>query len=81
MNRIGLWGVALVLCAGSAWAKIPAAPITDEQKAKAEAAKVQAAEAAKKEAALLGKYQDKAVDNYKRGHGKGKAAAPAKNKK
>lgn len=81
MKRTALL-LAMALSAGTAWAKLPAAPpMTDEQKAKAEAAKVTAAEAAKKEAALLAKYQDKAIDNYKKGQGKAKAAAPAKGKK
>ena len=60
-------GIAAVLtgCAfGVALAKLP--PPTDEQKAKAEEAKAKAADAAKKEAELLGKYQDRAVDRYKK---------------
>ena len=53
------------LAFGVASAKLP--PLTDEQKAKAEDAKLKAADAAKKEAELLGRYQDRAVDHYKRG--------------
>ena len=82
MKRAALLVVAMALSAGTAWAKLPApAPTTDEQKAKAEAAKATAAEAAKKEATLLAKYQDKAADNYRKGQGKAKAAAPVKSKK
>ena len=58
-------GAALVGCAfGIASAKLPA--LTDDQKAKAAEAKAKADESAKKEAELLGKYQDRAADNYKR---------------
>lgn len=82
MNRAVLITILCALCAGTAWAKLPAPPpMTDEQKAKAEETKAKAAEAAKKEATLLAKYQDKAADNYKKGLGKAKAAAPAKGKK
>jgi hypothetical protein len=56
----------LVGCAfGVASAKLPAP--TDEQKSKAAEAKAKADDAAKREAALLGKYQDRAIDNYRRG--------------
>ena len=56
----------LIGCAfGVASAKLPA--LNEEQKTKAEEAKAKAAEAAKREAELLGKYQDRATDNYKRG--------------
>jgi len=72
--------MAMTMAAGTAWAKLPAQPMTDEQKAKADETKAKAAEAAKKAGEQLAKYQDKAVDNYKRGHGKA-AAAPAKAKK
>ncbi len=64
------------LAFGVASAKLP--PPSDEQKAKAEEAKVKAAEAAKKEAELLGKYQDRAVDNFKRGKVVKTGAAPVK---
>lgn len=83
MKRAAIATMTLALLAGTAWAKLPVAPMTDEQKAKAEEAKTKAAEAAKKDAELLAKYQDKAADNYKKGQGKtkGAAAAPAKPKK
>ena len=84
MKRSVLVTVALALVAGTAWAKLPVPPMTDEQKAKAEVAKAKAADDAKKEADLLGKYQDKAAAIYKKGEGKAKggaAAAPAKPKK
>lgn len=45
-------------------AKLPAPPLTDEQKAKAAATKESAAEAAKKDAADLGRYQDKSAERY-----------------
>jgi hypothetical protein len=69
-NIIKLASIALALSVGftAAYvqAKLPAAaPLTDEQKAKAEEAKAKAAEAAKKEADLLAKYQDKAAENFK----------------
>lgn len=60
--------LALVVGLGAAMvqAKLPPpAPLTDEQKAKAEEAKAKAAEAAKTEAELLAKYQDKAAANHK----------------
>jgi hypothetical protein len=82
MKRAALMTMALALMAGTAWAKLPAPPpMTDEQKVMAEAAKAKTAENAKKAADLLGKYQDKAVDNYSKGQGKVKgaaASAPAK---
>ena len=53
----------------------PPAPMTDEQKVKAEEVKAKAAETAKKEADLLGKAQDRAAENYKKN--KAVAAAPA----
>ena len=66
-RKAGMALAALVtgLAFGVASAKLP--PPTDEQKAKAEEAKLKAADAAKKEADLLGKYQDRAAENYKRG--------------
>ena len=82
IKRVALTSIAVALVAGTAWAKLPAPPpMTDEQKAMAEAAKAKTAENAKKAADLLGKYQDKAVDNYSKGRGKVKgaaASAPAK---
>ena len=48
-------------------AKLPAPPApTDEQKAKAAAAKDSAAEAAKKDATDLSRYQDKSAERYYR---------------
>ena len=82
MKGAVLTTIALALFAGTAWAKQPApAPMTDEQKAKAEAAKAKTAEDAKKEAGLLAKYQDKAADNYKKGQGKAKGGATAASSK
>jgi len=85
MKRAALITIVWALFAGAAWAKLPAPPpMTDEQKAKAEQTKAKAAEDAKKASELLAKYQDKAVDNYRKGQGKGKVAAataPAKPKK
>jgi len=65
--KLNAWFVVL---AGSvittlAIAKLPAPPLpTEEQKAKAAAAKESAAEAAKKDAADLGRYQDKSSERY-----------------
>jgi len=76
-------GVPL-LSGGSLWAKLP--PPTEEQKAAAAAKAAKAAEAAKKDAELLGKYQDRVADKYKKSPAaKGKAvpsamAAPAAKK-
>ena len=53
------------LAVGMASAKLPAP--TEEQKAKAAEAKAKAGEAAKKQAEALGRAQDRATDNYKRG--------------
>ena len=77
MRRAALVTMALALMAGTAWAKLPVPPMTDEQKTKAEETKAKAAEAAKKDSELLAKYQDKAADNYKKGQGKAKGAAAA----
>ena len=76
IKRAALTSIAVALFAGTAWAKLPAPPpMTDEQKVKAEEAKTKAAEAAKKDGELLSKYQDKAVDNYRKGQGKAKGGA------
>ena len=64
--RILMMSVAMVATAGAVWAKLPAAPADP---AKAAEAKAKADEAAKKEAELLGKYQDKAVANYRKNKG------------
>lgn len=78
MKRAALMAILWMLFAGTAWGRLPAPPpMTDEQKAKAAETKTKAADAAKKEADLLSKYQDKAADNYKKGHGKGKGSAGA----
>ena len=82
MKRLALTTIAIALIAGTAWAKLPApAPMTDEQKAMAEAKKAKDADAAKKDAELLAKYQDKAADNYKKGQGKAKGGAAAASSK
>jgi hypothetical protein len=77
-RKIGMTLAAVLtgLTFGIASAKLP--PPTDEQKAKAEEAKAKSADAAKKQAELLGKYQDRAVDNFKRGKVVKTGAAPAK---
>lgn len=49
---------------GAVFAKLPAQPMTDEQKTKAEEAKAKAGEAAKKEAELLAKAQDGVASRY-----------------
>ncbi len=74
-NVVLSFAAALMGCAfGMASAKLPA--LTEEQKGKAEEAKAKADAAAKKEAELLGKYQDRAAENYK--HAKvQKTSAPA----
>lgn len=61
---------------GVAYAKLPTVAPTPEQQAKAAEAKAKADEAAKKDAEQLGKAQDRAADNYKRG--KGRVVASAK---
>ena len=65
------------LTVGIASAKLPAP--TEEQKAKAAEAKAKADDVAKREGELLGRYQDRAADNFKRGKvvKTGGAAAPA----
>ena len=79
--RINHW---VVLALGStltalAIAKLPApAPMSDEQKAKAEETKSKAADAAKKSAADDLRYQDKAADRYfKEMKAAGKAVSPS----
>jgi hypothetical protein len=77
MNARNVWKIvpALFLAGsvGLAYAKLP--PPSDEQKAKAAEAKEKAAAAAKKATEALGKAQDRAVDNYKKGKGGGSAMA------
>ena len=69
MTAPRLWKLvpALLACCafGLAYGKLPAP--SDEQKAKAAEAKAKAEEAAKKDAEALGKSQDRAADNFKRG--------------
>ena len=67
--------LAFAMSAGLANAKMPAAPMDDAAKAKAEEAKAKAADAAKKDAELLAKSQDRVVEYYKKGQAK---PAPAK---
>jgi hypothetical protein len=74
--RTVIMTVAMAATAGAVWAKLPPAPPADP--AKAAEAKKAADDAAKKEADLLGKYQDKAVMNYRKNKGIKGAPAPAK---
>ena len=64
--RMSVAAVALLVgfAVGAASAKLPAP--NEEQKAKAAEAKAKSDEAVKKEAELLGRYQDRAADHYKR---------------
>ena len=64
--RILIMTVAMAATAGAVWAKLPAAPADP---AKAAEAKAKADDAAKKDAELLGKYQDKAVTNFRKNKG------------
>jgi len=64
--RILIMTVAMTATAGAVWAKLPAAPADP---AKAAEAKAKADDAAKKDAELLGKYQDKAVTNFRKNKG------------
>jgi len=64
--RILIMTVVMTATAGAVWAKLPAAPADP---AKAAEAKAKADDAAKKDAELLGKYQDKAVTNYRKNKG------------
>ena len=64
--RILMMSVAMAASAGAVWAKLPAAPADP---VKAAEAKAKTDEAAKKDADLLGKYQDKAVANYRKNKG------------
>jgi hypothetical protein len=64
--RILIMTVVMAGTAGAVWAKLPAAPADP---AKAAEAKAKADDAAKKDAELLGKYQDKAVTNYRKNKG------------
>ena len=74
--------LAVTLGAGLAQAKIPAAPMDDAAKTKAEEKKVKDAAAAKKAGEELAKAQDRVVALYKKGHGKsGKPEAMSKGAK
>jgi len=53
-----------LLGTGAVYAKLPVAPMTDEQKAKADDAKAKAADAAKKEGEQLTKAQDRVASRY-----------------
>ena len=70
---------ALMLCVAgtSAWAKLPAAPQTDEAKAKAAEAAAKTAHAGKVEAFLLCKAQDRAAAHYFRNSKKDPKSATA----
>ena len=76
MSARGIWKwVPAILIAGTvglAYGKLP--PPTEEQKAKAAAAKEKAAAAANKAKEALAKAQDRAVDNYKKTKGGGMMA-------
>jgi hypothetical protein len=69
--------ICLALIGGPLWAKLPAPPPTEEQKAAAAAKAAKAAEGAKREAELLGKYQDLTVEKYKKAQAPKSAAAAA----
>lgn len=86
MTALRVWrtvATALVACAvgaGLAYAKLP--PLTDDQKAKAGAAKAKDAEAAKAARAAEEKAMDRVTERYKKEKGiKSVAAAPAAKKK
>ena len=84
MKALRYWMVVPTLlvagAVGLAYAKLPASPPVDPEKAAA--AKAKAAEAAKKEGELLSKSQDRVVEYDKKEKGiKTVAAAPAAKKK
>lgn len=65
MNGIRiLGGIALVALAAAVGAKLPIAPLTDEQKAKAEQTKAKAAYSAQVEAFQLCTSMDKVASRY-----------------
>src|SRR5258707_11766308 len=77
--RILMMSVAMAATAGAVWAKLPAAPADP---AKAAEAKAKADDAAQKDADLLGKYQEKAVANYRKNKGiRGPASMAGKKKR
>ena len=75
MKRIlmALLGGLLIGAFAAGHAKLPAPPAKSEAEKKAEADKAAASKA--KDAELLGKAQDKAVANYKKGKGGGMSPA------
>ena len=85
MNAPKIWMmIPALLVAGAVGmvnAKLPTPPMDDNAKAAAEAKKAKAAEAAKKDSENLAKAQDRAVANYKKEQGGGKAVAVSKTKK
>lgn len=72
---VGIVSAAVCSLSLTAQAKLPAPQPTPELQAKAEEAKIKAAEAAKKEGEQLGKAQDRAADNYRKGKGRMVASA------
>lgn len=64
---VALLGGALIGAVAATHAKLPAPPAKSDAEKAAEAEKAAAAKA--KDAELLGKYQDKAVANYKKNKG------------
>lgn len=71
---------ALALSAGMIQARIPAPPMDEAAKVKAEEAKAKKAAAAKKAAEMLANAQDRAVERYRNEHGKGGMPAAAAKK-
>ncbi|TAG80811.1 MAG: formate dehydrogenase [Burkholderiales bacterium] len=80
MKKLNHW---IVVAFGSVFAtvaiaKLPVPVLTDEQKAKAEEAKVKAADAAKKAAADEARYQDRVAERwFKEARAAGKTPAPS----
>ena len=80
MKKLNHW---IVVALGSAFAtvaiaKLPVPVLTDEQKAKAEEAKVKAADAAKKAAADEARYQDRVAERFfKEQRAAGKTPTPS----
>ena len=62
MIKCAVLALALSMAVGAGWGRLP--PLSEEQKAKAEAAKANAADAARKEAELLTKAQDRVAGQY-----------------
>jgi hypothetical protein len=76
-NLLAAGALAFALGTGLGHAKIPAPPMDDAAKAKAEDVKTKAAEAAKKDAEQLARAQDQVVERYKKEKAKGAEPAPA----